>query len=187
MVINKKSWHYHVYDFSYTFASRDTPRQTNLCQYVRRMMFVAPFVGIGIACMFCVLVVVSACGVLGGPIFGYVPKQWSKPWDIFDGMHKYQGLKVGKSYNAFQLYPWHVLLAAIIVGIHVLMYHAWGGHPLVVEGEVVGAIVLAIAAMFGLFYYFDSSTGKVVNAYLTAKKQKVCPVVEFVNEDPTEE
>ncbi len=184
MVINRNSWHYHVYDFSYTFSSRLlTPTQTNLCQYVRRIAFVAPFVGIGIAGMFCVLAIVTACTLLAAPIFGYVPIQWSKPWDIFEGMRKYEGLKVGKSYNAFQLYPWHVLLTVIIVGIHVLMYHAWGGHPLIVEGKVIGVIALIIAAIFGLFYYFDSSTGKVVNAYLAAKKQKVCPVVEFTNKE----
>lgn len=185
MIINKNAWHYHVYEFSYALSRDYPPSRTNLCQYMRRIMFVAPFVSVLLAVLLAFATMVTLIGVLFMPIFGYVPTKWAKPWYIFehDGTRKYQGLKLGRSYNAFQVYPWHIILLALIVAIEWVVYHYFGVHPLVVQGEIVGVILALVGIVVGLFIYFDSSTGKVINEYLAAKKQKVCPVVEFKNEE----
>lgn len=182
MVINRNSWHYKVYDFTYLFSRKATPRQTNLCQYVRRFLLL-PWIGILATVMAAFMVIIITCAFTFGPIFGYVPKTFN-PLTFFEhDMHKYQGVKFGKSYNAFQLYPWHIILGLMFIAGHVAIYYECGIHPLVTEGEWVVGIVAAIAAFIGVMVYLDSSTGKVINGYLAAKKQKVCPVVEFKNEE----
>lgn len=181
MVINTKSWHYRAYDFSYAMSSRFAPSQTNLCQYVRRIMFMAPLVGLAFGIFFTFVGLLSLCYLVFGPIFGWLPRNWLKPWNVIerDAMFKYQGLKLGRSYNAFQVYPWHVILLAILFSIHWEVGHHFGYGPLRIEGMIVGGIVSFIALCIGLAVYFESDTGKLINAWLKARKQNVCPIVEF--------
>lgn len=188
MVVNKNSWHYKVYDFSYALSLKNQPRdRTNLCQYMRRLLFVAPIIGFLCAFMFCFAAVMVLCFYLFGPIFGWVPKQWLKPWIVFDdkAVYKYEGLRIGRSYNAFQLYPWHVILAVLVVGLEWVVYHVWGFHPLAVQGEIVGAVALFVGLIFAVveFSYSDTGTVGLVKEYVSAKKQKVCPVVEFTDKE----
>lgn len=182
MIINKKSWHYQVYAFSYWGS---TPLRTNLCQYMRRLIFVAPVMGIISAFMFVCFVVVITLGLVVMPIFGWLPTNWLVPWEILDGdgRYKYQGLKLGKSYRAFQVYPWHVILLALVGALEWWCYRCYGTHSLVLQGMTVGAIAAVLAVVFGLITYLSSDTGEVVNQYISAKKQRVCPIVEFESEE----
>ena len=184
MIINRKAWHHQVYNFTYWYDL--PPRQTNLCQYVRRVVLMGPIMGATAILLISMLAVGVSFMYLFGPIFGWRPKSWIKPWTILDtdGMVKYPGVKLGSSYNAFQLYPWHIILAALIVGVHWLLYHFVGGHVLLTEGKVLGFFILLVALIVGFFFYYGTSdTGKIISQYLAAKKQRVCPVVEFKGED----
>jgi hypothetical protein len=184
VIINRKAWHYKVYEFTYRHDL--PPRQTNLCQYVRRVVLMGPLMGVAAAFLLAMMSILVVFHYLLPPFFGWRPRQWSKPFSVFDtnGMVKYQGLKLGSSYNAFQLYPWHIILATLVVGAHAAIYHFEGGHPLLVEGEILGIILFLLALVVGSVVYSESDTGRLISQYLAAKKQKVCPVVEFKNEEP---
>ena len=177
MIINTNSWHYKVYSFTYFLSS--PPKQTNLCQYVRRFLYL-PFWAVLMLILALCLALIVACAFLLGPVFGYVPRSWN-PFKFFDSdaMVQYQGLRLGKSYNAFQLYPWHAVLILGVMALHCAIYHYAGSAPLIMEAKVVGGVVGVIAAILGFLVYCSSDAGQVVEEYLSAKKQKICPVVEF--------
>lgn len=42
MKISTNSWHYKLYKLTYTAYDFDVPSNTNLCQYMRRIMLLAP-------------------------------------------------------------------------------------------------------------------------------------------------
>lgn len=173
MIIDKNSWHYQVYSFSY-WNEWNKPKQTNLCQYVRRIVFMGPIMGATALALACLMALTLVVMLVFGPILGYAPPNWKKPWTCFDGMVKYKSV----------IYPWHVILVVALIALEWWVYVDCGIHPLVVQGEILGIIAVLIGMIFGLFVYCDSDTGKIINAYVSAKKQKVCPVVEF-NEEST--
>jgi len=177
MIIKTNTWHYKAYDASYVVSTGFTPRHTNLCQYWRRVILVAPLVGMLSVFLLLMIGIMTFLYSVLGPLFGWIPTSF----DVLKrgGMRKYQGLKLGKSYNAFQLYPWHALLASGVIGLHYVIYQQLGAAPLISEAKVVGVIVAFLAITLGLVIYFSSDTSRMIRKYLAAKKQKVCPVVEF--------
>jgi hypothetical protein len=86
----------------------------------------------------------------------------------------------------WRIYPYHVCVPALlylIVTNGVQAYHTNPNfaHSVIVAGWVLG-IIVAIVALISLIVGFSKSeTGKVFRAYLRAKKQRVCPMIEFVD------
>jgi hypothetical protein len=179
MIIDRNSWHYKLYSLTYLWVGGVPTRlmqKTNLCQYMRRIMLGVPWWGF-------LMGAIIILATLFGPIFGYVPRTIN-PMKFFENdMRKYQGLRLGRSYNTFQVYPWHVILAVLFIGSEALIYHYCGARPMIVQASIVGGILALIGIVFGTMMYLDSSTGKIIKEYISAKKQKVCPIVEFQNEE----
>lgn len=183
MIIDINSWHYKVYSFTYSFSGQP-PEHTNLCQYVRRLPL-APLVAIVIVIIYVIMSVIIISGLIFGPIVGYLPRTWN-PFKFFEhDMIQYQGLKLGKSNNAFQVYPWHVILGLLITVIHIGIYQSAGIHPLIIEGKVIFGAAVIIGLLISIVAYIDSDTLKLINQYLTARKQKFCPTVEFDRHEQT--
>jgi hypothetical protein len=184
MIINTSSWHYKIYN--YTYGLGEPPKQTNLCQYVRRLAL-APFIltVFGLISIFVATLVV--CIFIMAPLVGYLPTSLNpiKIYDYETPLEKYQGLPVGKGYWSFQLYPWHVILVGLFIAGNVAMVHHFGWHSVVIECQVFGYLIGLPALVFGIVWWyvhhddFEFETGRLISAYLSAKKQKVCPVVKF--------
>ena len=64
-------------------------------------------------------------------------------------------------------------------------YWSWNHHRLV--NGVVNLSVLAIAGIvvLGLWLFSNSETSRLTRAWLSAKKSKVCPAIEF-SDSPTD-
>ena len=181
MIIRTNTWHYRLYRWNY-WDRENIPERTNLCQYVRRLSL-TPLTALVSTALECLGLVGLICYTIAnygfGFLFGYVPNGWNP---TTADMVKYPGMPLGR----FQLYPWHVILTGLIVALHVWMYSFPDGRPyLLSEAKVVGIFLAVIALVVGLIFLFCSDTSTVVKQYLTAKKQKVCPIVEF--EEKTQE
>ncbi|MDE1833815.1 MAG: hypothetical protein KGH64_00595 [Candidatus Micrarchaeota archaeon] len=167
MIVNKNSWHYKVYKFSYLGV--DYPSEsTNLCQYVRRITIVVPV--IGAAVLTAVLIV-----VLSNPIFFIAGRYLKMPWQGASSMERYQGLRLG----TFELYPWHILLPTLIViGEFFLVRRLGWVYPVAVPVAFASVMLCAL----GVAYFFkqrSSTKPSLLGAWLKAKKERVCPLINF--------
>lgn len=127
MIINKNSWHYKFWSWTYTnrLEEKYPPSQTNLCSYVQRMIWIP------LSYLMMALVVLAA-------------------------------------------------LLMIIGGAALLEYKAWSTHPYVSMGVHISLVVVFIVCFGSIFWRLkDNSTVIVVREYLSAKKQGICPVIEF--------
>lgn len=175
MNINTKSWHYKVYDFSYAMNPWGPPAQTNLCQYCRRLVFVAPLLALLMVIMFAFYGVFFVIKSLAFLVIGYRPNSWQ-----IDKQAPYPGLKLG----AFQLYPWHILAPIAAVYLEYLLIHYCGWKwPLIVEGSLLAVAGLLI----GLLFLPDTEGYHLAASWIAAKKQNICPVVTFDNRPTSEE
>jgi hypothetical protein len=123
MIINKNSWHYKVYDWTYRYG---TPEHTSLCQYMRRLTFVP----------LCLVLLLVAETLLVQHF--------------------------GKHVLAIE---WHFLLIAICL----LLGGAVG------VGSFVGFLVL-------VEYIAESNNTQLFSQWVRAKKQGICPLVEFADD-----
>jgi hypothetical protein len=97
---------------------------------------------------------------------------------------KYPGLKLGPPVPPqFDLYPWHVLLPSLFVFLEWLWFHykPWY-YPVFIQ--------LFLLALFGFLVFWlwihdgYSESAVIVRNWFSAKKQGVCPLVEF-DDQPT--
>lgn len=127
MIINKNSWHYRLWSWTYTNSLEDKypPSKTNLCSYVQRI--------VGIPLFYLLLFSFIITIVLG-----------------------------------------------ILVGIGIVEYEAWSIHP---YRSLVGHLVIAllIGIVIGSVFWRETSnpTLVVMREYVSAKKQGICPLIEF--------
>jgi hypothetical protein len=69
-----------------------------------------------------------------------------------------------------------VCLCVIVSGIAVgIWQHPW------IALAVLGGILAIIAIMAGAFAWFDSETKEVADAWVEAKTQGICPLIEFTS------
>ncbi len=185
MKINKSSWHYKTYSFA---CWDEPPPVTNLCQYLRAIVFKTPLMGLLLSGI-CVLgAIVYASKIIFPPFVGYRVKGWSLDdvlgADVSD-LVKYPGLPIGR----FQVYPLHVLMAAALAFLGYLTCHQMSSHAmqqaLTVVAIVVAGVGVIAGSIFLIFLYCTSDTSQVVSAYLDAKKKQICPLVEFTDDEPT--
>lgn len=176
MQINKNSWHYKVYGWTYEH-SFCIPERTNLCQYVQRIVLGS----VGICLRFAFLSVANIVALIFYVIlmpfalfFGYLPTLFSqKHGEIFT---PYSGLKIWGA----EFYPYHLLPAGGIVLAEMILAHDYGLKYIVIsQASIVAAI---ITLLVGLYYYDDFKKIEAVSLakkYFSAKKQGICPLVEF--------
>lgn len=165
MNINKNSWHYKVFANTFSLFEDTIPRQSNLCQYFRRLMF-APF--IYLLAMVAIVIVFAIVGPLS-TLIGYYPVIHNAyGGDVFE---KYPGLKV----KGVEVYPWMVILLGLFLWLNVASFiYAWHV-TFIIEGSIVGCIV---ALFFGVA--FIPGLWHLTSEWLAARKQKICPLINFI-------
>lgn len=167
MIINKNSWHYKAWKWTYD-RSWQVPEYTNFCSYMRRIMFLVPIKSLTRSVVFTIYMLCLA--IIAGIrwVFGYK----TVSTDLDDSPVEYSGLPVAGR----EIYPWHVLLLAIILGFEVLLKHdiSWSAFG------IIHAILLAIAliANLGAWFFSDDST-EIFRDWVLTQKRKICPLIEF--------
>lgn len=175
MKIKRKSWHYWLY--CHTYEKGKVPVNTNLCQYVRRLAISVPYI---------VLLAIASC------------VYWTK--------EKIYEMANGEITIAEELAirRWHAI-ALVIVGY---LYYQYTTAMLWISAIVILVIIgsqtswwaVIIIPMVGWLYYHYTTIMLIITAlavvsliaifryseemviaveYLKAQKQKICPIVEF--------
>lgn len=184
--INTRSWHYRLWRFTYSLDKEDwelSQIRTSLCAYVHRIIWLT----LPIALVVMVLsLVVAVCYVLialwhlfwGSGYPGSLLAILRSPDDLVF-VKRTDGFRIGR----FRLFPYRLVLPGL--GILVLV---WGfqAHP--AEMMAVMWVSMAAALVVGICWMIwkarDTGTYRLATAYLRAKKQKICPSVEFVRFSP---
>lgn len=175
MEINKNSWHYKTYAWSYEWDFGEAPKEINLCAYVRRLMFGVPVNGLFFGIIFLIVGLVAiAATVLMFP-FGYYLRH---PLINYGNPHvgSYNGLRIGK----FNLLPWHVIVPALIVLLawgNYHMFHLYGAFNKLTIIEAFCSIPLLILGV--IFFCFNTDIGGLVKGYVDAKTKGICPLITF--------
>ena len=88
----------------------------------------------------------------------------------------------------FDIYPWHVILPAVVIFGEVYGGLLVGLTFFKVEGIVILCCAVIAALVVGIVRYFHSDTKHLVDNWVEAKTKRFCPTVEYVNEtDKTDE
>ena len=176
MNINKNAWHYNFYCWTYNFWETRIPTQTNLCQYIQRMIWMTLFITLCmVACT--VLVIVYA------PLFLIIGWRPSNPWTTKSFFVQYPLPKV----FGFKLYPIYLI---VLLGVPYLDFHLFkhsstaGWHAaLIFQG-----VIVLIAAIAGLTCWLTDSnleTRFLVSSWIAAKKKGICPLITFSDDATT--
>src|ERR1035437_7123011 len=142
MNVNKNSWHYKVYAWSY-FHSYDVPWSTNLCQYTRRLVTFVPVKALvfGVVGIFVLLLEAAVLPFLLA--IGLRPNRLL----FFDAGYdqtvvEYDGLRIPGT--KFRVLPWHVILGSLpIIGLVLL--------PVKLSLIIVATLLVIAAFGFGIF------------------------------------
>ena len=170
MQINTKSWHYKVYKSTY-ILTEDTPLSSNLCQYMRRLAS-TPFFYLLFAVIFCIYTV---CGIVGLTI-GYCPNY---------NLEKIKAFEQYKlpTFRGHTVYPIVIIAPLLLLWLNMSM--AFGGnHYFFFEVEGFSAGLLSLFGLVGAYAWYDNKNyyePNVFSQWLDAKKQKVCPLVQFID------
>lgn len=174
MIVKKDSWHYKIYDFSY--GNYIISNKTNLCQYVNRICFVGipKAIGIFVGLLFLVpfMVIISTIVHFIKFLFGYRPdmKHWHDWVEIQKESIKYKSLNI----KGFSIYPYHILIMGFIIWLQYLAYYHFK-LILIIEGFILGMLGLIVA----IWWFLTSEKTNLLRQYIAAKKQGICPIVEF--------
>ena len=164
LTISKKSWHYKLYNFSYRVWNEYPCDTGNLCQYVRRLMFLPlslAIVSIYIS-LFCILAI----------LLGYYPYRFVSSDDLTDAFRSYDSNSKVKA--------WYVSVSLLFIGINYVCYtHGSLGRLWLIIGSIVGVILLVVSAvLIGLGALSETFVGK----YFQAKTAGICPLIKFKDE-----
>jgi len=172
MMIDKNSWHYKVWEWSYTNPICDhyPPSQTNLCSYMRRILLLTPLNALLVAIGSILYTLVVFIPVV---TFRWCIGYKTTSLDITQDTQEYNGLRVA---NKVEIYPWHVLVPAAFIGIQAWAFSKFNpGHV-----GIFDAVLAGIAAVVVLtFFMLKSDKTEVFRDWFWARKQKICPTIEF--------
>lgn len=183
MKINTRSWHYRLWEFTYSLGSRREPAQTSLCAYVQRIIWLT----VPIALLWLVALGAAGLFVAVGVIWmlftgqGYTtPRQihWAFTSDEKGSLDRLFFRTEGFLIGRFRLYPYRLILPLLAT---VGLVWALETHP-VQTGAVIGTILfLAICAGIGWLIgkARNTDTYRLFSCYLRDKKEQVCPMIEF--------
>lgn len=176
MEINKSSWHYRMFEWSYTWDGRCPPINSNLCSYVRRLAVGVPLNGVVWAMLFLSLGMIVALGNICLFPFGYYvrhPQLSAGSGEVAS----YRGLRLGK----FYLLPWHILLPVGLGFLGWWNYHMISQHKALTSLaffiEMVGVIMALVIG--SLILYARLEKNPVVQEYIDAKTKGICPLITF--------
>jgi hypothetical protein len=169
MKINKNSWHFRIYNWTYSAWDRGTPRKTNLCSYVQRILWIPPLTALFAVTLGSILVAANILAALFVTPVGFRPKNI-----FFFEYRKYDGLGIGP----ITIYPIHVLLPALILWLN-WHFSARYGWAKVFYVDVAIATPLCLLGAIALTCYLMWFRDPFVGDYLAAKKAGICPIVTF--------
>src|ERR1700677_1252417 len=137
MQIDKNSWHYKFYRFTYFVWGYEPPYQhTSLCQYVSRMIW-SPLIDLALLpIVFVIWLLITMFNLC----IGFRPTIFWRgsppPWV------PYEGWKLGP----LELYPAHIL-PVVILGLieHLFIHHYGWAKIVVVQASILGIIILIVA------------------------------------------
>lgn len=174
MKINKNSWHYKVVRFTYSGSIEDNCK--DLCTYMRRLLLVAPLYAFLLVIFYAFLaLIVIPIMTLCGLIMGIRPTRFEP---AFDNYVSYSGLPIG----SFRLYPWHLIAPSFFIIFNVLGFHRLGA-----MWSVPALMQFMIVAIPLFFLRKPNKKDKapkqpsLLRAWFTAKKEKVCPIIEYTD------
>jgi len=160
LTISKKSWHYKLYDLSYSIWSLYPKDYGNLCQYVRRLLFLP-------LALVVVSIIIGFVSIFIIP-FGHYPYNFSLSESFDITYRRYDENSKVKA--------WYITVPLIIIGMFYLFYRVGAlGSILTGMGFIVGLIVLVV-----LFLFVKEET--IVGEWVKAKKQGICPLIDFKDE-----
>lgn len=175
MNINKKSWHYWLY--SHTYKERKIPVSTNMCQYVRRLAISIPYIVLVAILSYADWVIEKICKAADGEI-SVTEEIAIRPWHIIVlailGYLYYH-------YTTAMLWISAIVLL-IIIGSEI---NWWAVIIIPVVGWLyyryitIMLIITALAAVSAIVIFRYSEEMVIAVEYLKAQKQKICPIVEF--------
>ncbi len=180
MNINRDSLHFKLYRATYYLDNYAYPTNTNLCQYVQRLVL-SPLILSFFAFLWTMLLVAFIFKATFWVLLGISRPRDLKIFENFDNFVPFEGVRIGP----FLLRPSPLLNIPVLVFVSNIMLYfyvskplalALGGCELTVAAIVVGATNLAI--------FLKTDTGRLVRSALAAKKQRICPIVNF-DEAPT--
>jgi hypothetical protein len=185
MIINSNSFHYKWYVWTYRVWDKDifaVPRHTNLCQYVQRIFWHTLLVGVLLFPLFGLVSLTYY--LLVAPVmfvFGYTPINLFSVSSRgeYIPFNKYRGLRLwGMSW-----YPIHGLLTIVLA----FLQH-WAWHHMFIPMLIGHTTLLGLAGAIICYCLFSRSQSegvKLVRAWVSARKQDICPLVEFKNAPTT--
>ena len=199
MLIQKDTWHYKLWRFSYYFHGdgkkwgkyENLPTHTNLCQYIRRATLGAMLVCLGFLALFLVcatiFVVINLVSILAG--VGYL--KWSSEKENDDLLRHFTPVTVGarqipRPMIVLSVYAFLAALAGCyIFADEVAVAAGYGVYA--IAGVVALATLLALVGLlFAKIRKMQWDGWTLFKAYLKAKKQGVCPIITFdAPGDPT--
>lgn len=160
MKINANSWHYKIVNWTYMYGLNNAVCP-DLCTYMRRLLLVAPILGVVFVVMQSIMLPITLLKLIVG----------ERPSGVFwQSDEEYGGLMIGN----FELYPWHIVLPGIIIYAHYFAVKHIGWKFLGYEGLGIFGIALLI---FVLILILDTQSP--FRVWVKAKTQRFCPLVEF--------
>ncbi len=199
MHIRTDTWHYRVWSFTYLFpAFGNQPYRPNLCQYCRRIVLMTIPAGLACAVMGIIGAVVfliwEALVFASGTGIGLVDK---------DGPYLYRipAVSVGRRRVAPQFLAlglWTIGLVwlfgstiGIVAWSGTEWAYAWLAWFIMTVGPYLLSLAIAVAIvvlmLLAISMWRQSDTWLLIKAYAKAKKERICPRVEFVKTHEDEE
>lgn len=179
MKIRKRSWHHKLYVFgSQMFKDEGNVVHTNLCTYVRRMTL-GSCITVGCLSLVCCLIgVINLFTIIFG--FGLTWEDGKKEFLSVPFTMPWRGERVSLA--------WVVIPAWVVGGIGALFWHSLNTNPAglvvccLVFGCCLGVLVVRFAENKRI-----AEAAHLAREYCKAKKEGICPLVEFVDEPEPEQ
>lgn len=170
MVINKNSWHYKVFAWTYrVWGSSWKIRndKSDLCTYVQRLIWMP----IPSALWWVLRSLLYIASIPFAFVFGGRPYNIWKGVDVDGPWRRYPAFKV---WGEVQVYPW-----VIVVPLAFLFGEwEWFKHNALCAALVQGGLLSFFAAVFTIAW-FEESGKSAIKEWVAAKKAGYCPTIVF--------
>jgi hypothetical protein len=169
--INKNTWHYKLYCWTYTTYEGECfiPTNTNLCQYLNRIFWMTIWCALISATTLVIYATLTPIVFL----FGFRPagSQHSTWWV------RYPGFRV---WGQVRLYPWVIVVPSLVIYLaHLWIKQAGWMYPTC----VLGCLLLFLVFFILILWYQTSDAGSLISKWIEGKKRGICPLVQFTDEE----
>jgi hypothetical protein len=176
MQINKKSWHYTWYEWTYSLSTNGVPEQTNLCRYTQRIFWMTPLIVLAYIAGVISMIMVSAMYYLIMTPFALL--LGGRPFNLFSSSERELRSEVFIRYES-PVYPYHFVLLAVFIWAE---WMGWHHTPRLMAYTHLGVPAALLIFLGWAWLNHDSETFRLFKAWAAARKARICPVVEFKNE-----